>query len=152
VVRLGPLAPSALLARKLGEVSVRLYAAPGRGLARLEDLPGRQFVRVEGLPHELPARARGRAVTLALEGRVQVGSFFEAGEVAARTGRLVALPDFSALPFITRGTLSAAARWLTFQSIDVHLLRAPRHRGSAVLEALAEGLIAALAEVKRAVD
>ena len=151
VIRLGPLTPSDLLARKLGALSMRLYASPGRGLARIEDLSGREFVRVEGLPPELSVRDRGQPVKLALKGRVQVSSFWEAAEVASRTGRLVVLPSFSALPFIMSGKLTAAARWMTFQSIDVHLLRAPRHRGSVVVDALGEGLVAALAEVERAV-
>jgi DNA-binding transcriptional LysR family regulator len=150
VIRLGPLTPSDLLARKVGAVSMRVYAAPGRGLSRMEDLAAREFVRVEGVPPELTVRDRGRPVKLSLKGRVQVSSFWEAAEVAARTGRLVMLPSFCALPFIMSGKLTAAARWLTFHSIDAHVLRAPRHRGSLVLDALTEGLVGALAEFERA--
>lgn len=152
VIRLGPLAPSELIARKLGRISVRLYAAPGRGVARLPDLQQREAVLTESLPAELPARDRGQPVVVSLPCRVRVSSFTEAGAIAAMGGHLALLPSFSALSFITAGTLSAAARWLTFGAIDVHLLRTPRHRGSVVLDLLGDEVQRALEDVERRVN
>lgn len=149
VVRLGPLTPSGLLARGLGSLSVRLYGSAGHALPRPQDVAGQEFVGVGG-PRELTVLHRGKPVKLTLGGRVQVSSFYEAAEIAARTGRLVVLPSFSALPFLASRRLSPVARWAKFQPIDVHLLRTPRHRGSRVLDALAEGLTTALSEVERA--
>jgi DNA-binding transcriptional LysR family regulator len=152
VVRLGPLAPSDLLPRRLGTVSLRVYAAPGRGVDSLEALAQRSFVLIEGpASNEVHARDRGRPVTFTLQGRVRVSSFTEAASVAARSDALVLLPSVTALSFIRAGQLSGAARWLTLKPIDVHLLRTARHRGNPVLDLLAERLTTALAETERAV-
>lgn len=150
VVRLGPLMPSDLIARKLGTLTMRLYAAPGRGVDSVEALGQREFVLVEGPPSdEVHARDRGRPVTFRTRGRVQVSSFSQAGAVAAETGALVILPSVTARGFIQAGALSGAARWLTFKPIDVHLLRTARHRGNPALDHLATLLSTALEEAER---
>ncbi|MDX2013299.1 MAG: LysR family transcriptional regulator [Myxococcaceae bacterium] len=152
VVRLGPLTPSDLLPRKLGTLTIRLYASPGHGVDSMEALATRAFVLVEGAPStEVHARDRGRPVTFRQRGRLRVSSFSEAAAAAAQSGALVMLPSLTALAAIRAGRLSGAARWLTFRPIDVHLLRTARHRGSQVLDALAERLAEALAETEAAV-
>lgn len=149
-VRLGPLTPSDLLARRLGTLTPRLYAPPGRGVATLEELAQREFVLVDGpSSQETHARDRGRPVTFTPRGRVRVASFSQAGDVAARLGALVILPSFTARPFLAAGSLSGAARWLTFRPIEVHLLRTARHRGNPALDQLAELLAAALEQAER---
>lgn len=150
VVRLGPLTPSDLIPRKLGTLTMRLYAAPGHGVDSVEALAQREFVLVDGPPtNEVQARDRGRPVTFQTQGRVRVSSFSQAGAVAARIGALVILPSVTARAFIQAGALSGAARWLTFRPIEVHLLRTLRHRGNPALDQLATLLSAALEEAER---
>lgn len=149
VIRLGPLAPSDLLLRKLGAVTMRLYAPPGLGPANGRALATRELAVVEGLPESLPAREGRRAFRLTLAGRVRVSSFGEAAELAALTGRVVLLPSFSAVPFVFSGRLVALPRF-SFAPVPMSLLRTPRHRGSQVLDELAQLLTRALAEAERA--
>ncbi|MCU0701380.1 MAG: LysR family transcriptional regulator [Myxococcaceae bacterium] len=152
VVRLGPLSPSELLPRRLGTLTIRLYAPPGQGVDSMEALAGRPFVLVEGAPSaEVHARDRGRPVTFRPRGRLRVGSFSEAAAASAHSGALVMLPSLTALAAIRAGTLSGAARWLTFKPVEVHLLRTARHRGNEVLDVLAQQLSEALAAAEAAV-
>lgn len=151
VVRLGPLAPSGLLARKLGTLSVLLCAAPGVVVARARELAGREVALVEGLPRALAVRERGRAVQVTLRGRVRLSGFLEAGELAARSDCLALLPSVVARPFLAQGRLRVLRHLRPGApggAVEMHLLRTPRHRGSALLERLATLLAQALAEVE----
>lgn len=150
VVRLGPLRPSELIATRLGGFTGRIYAPPEVRLRELKDLSTHEFVLFHNTPTEIPMRVRGRAVTLKLRGRARVNSFAEAADLAARTGRLVILPSFAAQPWLESGKLRPGPSWFPVRPVEAWLLRAPRHRGSKTLDALAAGLTRAFAAAEQA--
>lgn len=152
VVRLGALTPSDLIPTRLGALSLAVYASPGHELAKLSELSQRQVALVEGVPREVPAVVRGRKVKVSFNGRMHVGSMIEAGELAARSDQLVVLPSMVARAFVASGRLVPAAPWLGLPTVQVHLLRTPQHRGSKVMDDLAELLIGALSESETALS
>ncbi|MBN8612926.1 MAG: LysR family transcriptional regulator [Deltaproteobacteria bacterium] len=151
VLRLGPLEPSDLLARRLGTVTPVLCAAPSVVVGRLRELARLEHVLAVGVRSEVSGTVRGRAVRVRCEGPIRVSTFGEAAELAARSGRIVIVPSFVAAPMITSGRLHRIARELSFGPVEVHLLRTARHRGSAVLEDLGDLVAASLDEAERVV-
>lgn len=149
-VRLGALAPSELIARRLGQVSLGLFAP----VTKLPEGPvvasTHRSIRVDGVPTVVQAREGGRRVELVFDGGLVTGTFMEAAELAVLTGRVVLLPSFSAARFVAERKLVRLPA-LTFAPVPMHLMRAPRHRGSVVLNELGQALQASLAEVERVV-
>ena len=78
VIRLGALEASDLLARRLGELRLGLYAAPGTPVGGRRALAESEFALVQGMPREVRARRRGRAVALPLTGRVRARPWLSA--------------------------------------------------------------------------
>lgn len=151
VLRLGPLEPSELLARRLGIISLVACAAPGVVIEDARSLSACEHVLVDGMRSELPATLRGRAVRVRCEGRVRVSTFGEAAEIAAQSGRAVILPSTTAAPFVTAGRLVPVVPALSLPDVALHLLRTPRHRGSEILRELGDLVAAALEAGERTV-
>lgn len=138
-VRLGALADSSLIGRRLGSISLLLCGAPEHGsamnLARLRKLT---YVSVPGIRSVLEGRLRGREVKLALDVRVRTSTFSEAAELAARSPLAVMLPSYTAARYFEAGRLVALAPQLSLPSVELHMLLPPRHRGTRALARLAE--------------
>ncbi|MBL8957949.1 MAG: LysR family transcriptional regulator [Myxococcaceae bacterium] len=147
-VRLGKLGLSELIARRIGTVSLGLYAAPGLAVKTVDELAARDTVLVDLAPAELAATERGRAVKLRLSGRFKTGTFLEAAELAALGDRIALLPSFVAAPFVETGRLERAGPW-RLASVPIHLLCTQRHRGSKLLDALATLLEERLARLEQ---
>jgi LysR family transcriptional regulator for bpeEF and oprC len=150
-VRIGPLDDSGLVARKLGVASRMLLAAPhaARALRSVSDLDRADKVGVTGAPAQLAATIRDRTVRLRLDARIRVGSFVEAGEIAARSARVVLLPSFAAAAFVTAGRLSPVLPSLKIAPVVLHLLVPARHRSEPLLRELGEMLTTELATIER---
>lgn len=149
VLRLGRLEPSDSIARPLGAISLIACAAPGSELPNLAALQAAEHVRVDGMRAEMPATYRGRPVRLRCEGRLRVATFSEAGEIAAHGARVVVLPSTSAAPLLAAGRLVPALPGVVLPSAELHLLRTPRHRNSAVLRDLGDLVAAAIEGAER---
>ncbi len=147
-VREGPLADSSLTARKLGEVAVRLYAAPSylarRGRPRrLDDLAGHDLLSVppSGPTSDLTA-VRGRdGRRLGLVPRVRVNDLLALADLAERGAGIAVLPGYVAAPRLSRRTLVGVLPKTTLARIALHAVYPSRRhlprRVQVVLEALA---------------
>lgn len=145
-IRLGPLRDSELVARRLGVVTLSLWARPG--VARTWRAPG-PFVLVTGSRTELAVSRHGRATTLRLEGALRVGTFSEAAELAARSDHAVALPSFTARAYQPR--LVRVLPDVQLPATEVSLVHTQRLRGAKVVADLAELAAAELARSERAI-
>jgi DNA-binding transcriptional LysR family regulator len=141
VIRLGALAPSELLARRLGGISRAIYGTP----TTPDDA---EFVLCEGMPSELFVTSRGRKRQLPLPARLRVSSLADAGQLAARGLGLVILPSIVAVPFLRSGQLVRRAKQLALPATEAHLLRLARHRGNAILDRMAALLEASIARAE----
>ncbi len=147
-VREGPLPDSSLTARKLGEVAVRLYAAPAyvarrSAPRRLEDLARHDLLAVppSGPTTDLAA-LRGRdGRPLGLVPRVRVNDLLAVADLAERGAGIAVLPDYVAAPGLERRALVAVLPRTTLARIALHVVYPSRRhlprRVEVVLAALA---------------
>ncbi len=149
-IRLGPLDDSGLVPRSLGSFSRTPCAVPdvAASLRTLRSLAAAEHVRVGEAHDEVAGTYRGRPVWLPTRGRLRVGSFHEAGLIAASSERIAILPTFTAAPFLAEGRLARVLPRLTFPRVEARLVLTPRHRGNAAIRAFGELVKDALARAE----
>jgi DNA-binding transcriptional LysR family regulator len=148
-VREGPLADASWTARKLGELTVRLYAAPGylrrrRAPRSLEDLRAHDLLSIPpaGPASDLGA-IRGRSGRrLGLAPRIRVNDLLALVDLGEAGAGIAVLPDYVAAPALARGTLVPVLPRTTLTRIPLHaVFPSRRHlprRVQIVLDALTE--------------
>lgn len=146
-IREGALADSSLIARKLGDVTVRLYAAPTylarRGHPRsVHDLAHHDVLAVpaSGPPTDV-ARLRGRdGRRLGLTPRIRVNDLLVLADLAEHGSGIAVLPDYVADPACRRRALVAVLPRTVLARIPLHVVYPSRRhlprRTQIVIEAL----------------
>lgn len=148
-VREGPLADSSLTARKLGELTVQLYAAPAYLVRRrpprsLEDLRRHDLLTVPPAgPTTDLALLRGRSGRpLGLAARIQVNDLLALADLAEAGAGIAVLPDYVAAPALARGSVVRVLPRVTLARLPVHAVYPSRRhvprRLQIVLDALAK--------------
>jgi len=146
-IREGALTDSSLIARKLGDVTVRLYAAPTylarRGHPRsVHDLAHHDVLAVPASgPATDVARLRGRdGRRLGLTPRIRVNDLLGLADLAERGSGIAVLPDYVADPACRRRALVGVLPRTVLARIPVHVVYPSRrhlpHRTRIVIEAL----------------
>jgi DNA-binding transcriptional LysR family regulator len=147
-IREGPMADSSLTARKLGEIAVQLYAAPGyvarRGQPRsLEDLRRHDLLAIPPAgPTTDLAAVRGRdGRRLGLVPRVRVNDLLALADLAESGAGIAVLPAYVAAPGLARRALVPVLPRTTIARIPLHAVYPSRRylprRVQIVLEGLA---------------
>ena len=128
-VREGPLPDSSLMARKLGEVPVRLFAAPAYlerrpGPRTLEDLTRHDLLAVPPAgPASDVGALRGRdGRRLGLVPRVRVNDLLALADLAERGTGIAVLPEYVAAPAVARHTLVPVLPRTVLARIPVHVV------------------------------
>lgn len=151
VVRLGPLEPSELLARRLGAISLVPCGPPGLDLPTVEAFEAADHVLVVGMRGELPGARDGTPTRVRVKGRVRVATFSEAADLAVASGLSVVLPSTTAASYLADGRLRRLLPALSLGAAETHLLRSPRLRGAIVLAELGDMLAERIAEAETTV-
>ena len=148
-LREGPLPDSSLTIRKLGDVAIRLFAAPAY-LARrpaprsLEDLVRHDLMAVPASgPASDVGALRGRGGRrLGLVPRLRVNDLLALADLAERGAGIAVLPDYVAAPAVARRTLVPVLPRTTLARIPLHVVYPSRRhlprRVQVVLDALAK--------------
>lgn len=146
-VREGPLPDSSLTARRLGDVAVRLYAAPAYlarhpAPRRIDDLARHDVLAVppSGPASDLAA-LRGRdGRRLGLVPRARVNDLLAVADLAERGAGIAVLPDYVAAPALARRALVPVLPRTTLTRIALHVVYPSRRhlprRVRVVLDAL----------------
>jgi len=146
-IREGALADSSLITRKLGDVTVRLYAAPTylarRGHPRsVHDLAHHDILAVPASgPATDVARLRGRdGRRLGLTPRIRVNDLLVLADLAEHGSGIAVLPDYVADPACRRRALVAVLPRTVLARIPLHVVYPSRRhlprRIQIVIEAL----------------
>jgi DNA-binding transcriptional LysR family regulator len=146
-IRLGPLASSDLVARRLGQVRMLVCAAPRPSPVPLQELAKLPFAGVAGTREQLAGKLRGRAVSVRVRPRIRLSTFTEAAELAASTDLAVVLPAYTAERFLRAKRLENLLPELTFPAVEVYMLIPKRHRETTVLRDLADLVATRLREI-----
>lgn len=157
-VRFGPLAPSALRARKLGAATSLLCAAPGYlagrpPLRKPSDLtsPAHTHILVTGKAHGGPlllVDAKGRSARVAPVGRLRTNDLSLARDLAFAGAGIACLPRALAAPALADGILVELLRGWAPRPTALHAVYPPRSPPAARVTAFVQAMTAALSAAR----
>ncbi|PXW61467.1 LysR family transcriptional regulator [Methylobacterium sp. B4] len=143
-IRVGYLADSNLVARRIGSFSVRLFASPDyiakRGVPeKPEDVPGHPAVMIG--TETWTFSAGGKSFPVRPTGRFRADSAVAIAEATAAGAGITALPDVIAEPYVAAGSLVPIMLGYALPSIGMFVVRPPGQHPSRKVQALTELLI-----------
>ncbi|MGX7705546.1 LysR family transcriptional regulator [Methylobacterium sp. Gmos1] len=143
-IRVGYLADSNLVARRIGSFSVRLFASPDYvatyGAPETpEDVPGHPAVMIA--TETWTFSAGGKPFPVRPTGRFRADSAVAIAEATAAGAGIAALPDVIAEPYVAAGTLIPVMPRYALPSIGMFVVRPPGQHSSRKVQALTDLLI-----------
>lgn len=129
-IRVGYLPDSNMVARRIGDFSVRLFASPQyierHGAPRTpKDIPSHQAVMIGTETWKFTEG--GKTLTVHPQGRFKADSAGAIAEATAAGVGIAALPDTIAAPYVTAGTLVPIMERHRLPSVGIFVVRPPGH-------------------------
>lgn len=143
-IRVGYLADSNLVARRIGSFSVRLFASPDYVAAygapeTPDDVPGHPAVMIG--TETWTFSAGGKSFSVRPTGRFRADSAVAIAEATAAGAGITALPDVIAEPYVAAGSLVPVMPGYALPSIGMFVVRPPGQHPSRKVQALTDVLI-----------
>jgi DNA-binding transcriptional LysR family regulator len=127
VVRIGKLKDSSLIQRRIGQINLTPFIAPGLlqklgGKLRLEDLEQVPYLSFSPLPQALKLSNGGETRSISVKPLFTSNNFFVLRSLAIHGNGFAALPPFLANEAVSRGQLVPAVKGWSLEGSPVHIV------------------------------